>query len=139
MTYSFSIRVGVLFLALLTSVEAQPLRLSAIAYPRVAQLARVQGEMEVVCKAAADGKVTDVQTIVGHPLLARTVVESVRNWRFKPVGRQIEHKLVVKFRLSGNCRGDVCREEFWFEYPDLIEVTGQHPQLNPGPLRIERD
>lgn len=123
----------------LTKTGAQPLRVRAMAYPRLAQLAGIEGDILVVCKVDSNGKVTDVRVRSGHRGLISAVSANVRSWTFKPAAGEREYELLFRFRLRGDCRGDVCLEEFWFQYPDLVEVIGQRPPLNPGRLTIERD
>ena len=53
-------------------------------YPLVARNAKIQGP--VVLRAVIDtkGKVTNLRVLSGHPLLAASAVEAVRQWKYRP-------------------------------------------------------
>jgi TonB family protein len=53
-------------------------------YPELAKRARVQGKVVLMITVNAEGYVTDVQVISGHPLLSETAVAAVRQWRYSP-------------------------------------------------------
>lgn len=123
---------------LLTVASAQPVRIRAMGYPRVAQEARVEGDVLVVCKTDETGRVIDVRGRSGNPVLLQNVISCVRDWAFTPTGRETEYELLFKFRIRGSCAGNRCREDFWFEYPNVAEIVGQAMPLNPGHIIYER-
>src|SRR6476646_283418 len=53
-------------------------------YPPVARNAKIQGP--VVLRAVIDtkGKVTNLRVLSGHPLLAASAVEAVKQWKYRP-------------------------------------------------------
>jgi len=53
-------------------------------YPPAARLAKIQGD--VVLNAIIDktGKVTWLRMLSGHPLLTKSALEAVRQWRYRP-------------------------------------------------------
>jgi periplasmic protein TonB len=81
------------------------LRTAAPVYPPLAIAARVEGRVLVDCVIGADGNVTDVRVVQGHPLLAEAAAEAVRQWRYEPTLLSGEPVAVimtvtVDFRLS---------------------------------------
>ncbi len=86
-------------------IEA-PLKLRHVAplYPEVAKAARVQGVIILECVIAADGRVTDIRVLKGHPLLEGAAVAAVREWLYRPPrlnGRPLAVVMTVRveFRL----------------------------------------
>jgi protein TonB len=63
-----------------------PLRVVYVAprYPALAITARIGATIVLDCTIAADGRVTDVRVIGGHPLFTEAAVEAVRQWRYMP-------------------------------------------------------
>jgi len=53
-------------------------------YPALAKAARTQGTVKLQAIISADGAVRDVRVLAGSPLLARTAVDAVRQWRYQP-------------------------------------------------------
>lgn len=52
-------------------------------YPPTAKQARIQGTVRMEVTIDKDGKVSNVQLIGGHPLLAEAAVEAVRQWEYE--------------------------------------------------------
>jgi periplasmic protein TonB len=76
-------------------------------YPRLAQQARVQGD--VVLKAIIDkqGNVQHLQVLSGHPLLAPAAIAAVQHWHYKPFllnGEpvEVETTITVNFRVQNS-------------------------------------
>ena len=53
-------------------------------YPEVARLARVSGVVRLQGIINAQGRVTDIQVVSGHPLLIDAAVACVEKWRYTP-------------------------------------------------------
>jgi TonB family protein len=71
-------------------------------YPPQAQLARIQATVSIDAAVDADGTVSSVRVISGHPLLARAAYDAVRQWKFDPNPQLPAHVTVrVDFRLAG--------------------------------------
>src|SRR5215469_15946901 len=73
-------------------------------YPPRARMARVDGAVKLRATVGTDGKVRDVRTISGNPLLVEAAVDAVSQWRYKPY--ELNHKpvevqtdVVIIFRL----------------------------------------
>lgn len=53
-------------------------------YPRIAQDARVEGEVILEATIGTDGRVKDVRVLRSKPLLDRAAIDAVMEWRFTP-------------------------------------------------------
>lgn len=68
------------------------------AYPPLARAACVQGRVAVVVTLDQDGKVTNVETLFGHPLLRQLSEAAARLWTFEPVrDGGVQRRQVIKF------------------------------------------
>ncbi len=54
------------------------------AYPPEAKEARITGLVTLAADITQEGKVADVRVLSGHPLLAASAVDAVRQWEFEP-------------------------------------------------------
>lgn len=54
------------------------------AYPVVAKVNYIQGEVRMRIFVSREGRVTKVHIIKGHPFLAVPAMEAVRNWVYRP-------------------------------------------------------
>ena len=76
-------------------------------YPAVARSARVQGTVELEGVVNADGRVSDIRVLSGHPLLVDAAVVCVRKWRYSPAqinGHVVSApiRITVRFHLTFN-------------------------------------
>lgn len=74
-------------------------------YPPIAKQAHVQGAVMLRAVIGKDGKVENVQTESGNPLLASAAVNAVKQWRYKPYVLNgspvdVETTVTVNFRLA---------------------------------------
>ncbi|MGA3203452.1 MAG: energy transducer TonB, partial [Bryobacteraceae bacterium] len=53
-------------------------------YPALAKQARIQGTVRFTALIGADGRITSLQLIEGHPLLVESAQEAVAQWQYKP-------------------------------------------------------
>src|SRR5438477_3079618 len=54
------------------------------AYPPLARQARIQGSVVLQAEISKDGNIQDLRLISGHPMLAPSAIEAVKQWRYKP-------------------------------------------------------
>lgn len=54
------------------------------AYPAVAKVNYIQGEVRMRIFVSREGQVTKVHVIKGHPFLAAPAMEAVQNWAYRP-------------------------------------------------------
>jgi periplasmic protein TonB len=76
-------------------------------YPPLAKQARVQGAVEMRAIISKTGAIENLTVVSGHPMLAASAVEAVRQWRYRPYllnsePIEVETEITVNFVLSGN-------------------------------------
>jgi periplasmic protein TonB len=76
------------------------------AYPPLARQARIQGQVLLQAEISKDGTIQNLRLISGHPMLAPSAIEAVKQWRYKPYylnGEpvEVETQITVIFSLSG--------------------------------------
>lgn len=75
-------------------------------YPPLARQARIQGQVVLQAEISKEGTIINLQLISGHPMLAPSAIEAVKQWRYKPYllnGEPVavDTQVVVNFTLSG--------------------------------------
>jgi protein TonB len=75
-------------------------------YPPLARQARIQGNVVLQAEISKDGTIENLRLISGHPMLAPSAIEAVKQWRYKPYflnGEpvEVETQITVIFSLSG--------------------------------------
>ena len=53
-------------------------------YPPLALAARFQGSVVIECVITAEGSVSELTVLRGHPLLNAAAVAAVSQWRYRP-------------------------------------------------------
>jgi protein TonB len=74
-------------------------------YPPLARAARISGTVRLTAIIATDGSIQRLQVISGHPLLVKSAIDAVQQWRYKPTllnGDAVEviTEIDVNFTLS---------------------------------------
>jgi protein TonB len=74
------------------------------AYPPIALQLRKQGAVELLASVNKDGTITGVKVLSGDSVLAKSAVEAVRQWKYRPYllnGEpvEIETQITINFRL----------------------------------------
>ncbi len=62
-------------------------------YPPLARAAGVDGSVQLQVFVAVDGSVTKVEKVSGHPMLVRSAIDAVSQWKYKPTvinGKAVE-------------------------------------------------
>jgi protein TonB len=77
------------------------------AYPPIARLARVQGTVELRAIVSKAGTIENLIAVSGHPMLVKSAIEAVRQWRYRPYllnnePIELETEITVNFVLSGS-------------------------------------
>ncbi|HXM23805.1 MAG TPA: energy transducer TonB [Terriglobales bacterium] len=75
-------------------------------YPPLARQARVQGIVVLRAMITREGKIENLQVVSGHPLLVKSAMDAVLQWRYRPYylnGEPVEvgTQVTVNFTLSG--------------------------------------
>lgn len=76
-------------------------------YPAQARLLRLEGTVVLAATVAEDGSVRDVKVVEGSPVLARSALDAVKHWRYKPFqldGKPVSNsvRINVDFRLPSS-------------------------------------
>jgi periplasmic protein TonB len=75
-------------------------------YPPLAKMARIQGTVRLEAIIAKDGTIQDLKVLSGHPLLVKSALDAVKQWRYQPTllnGEPVEvvTEIDVNFTLAG--------------------------------------
>ena len=75
------------------------------AYPSIAKIARVQGEVLIRAIISTEGRIEQAQVVNGSPLLAKAALEAIQQWRYRPYllndrPVEVETEITVNFVLS---------------------------------------
>ena len=57
-------------------------------YPKLAQQLHVLGKVKLQVTVSADGAVTGTKVMGGSPVLVKSVVETVKDWKYEPAGKE---------------------------------------------------
>jgi TonB family protein len=66
-------------------------------YPVAAKNVRLAGPVEINVTVSPDGKVTNVKTLSGNPLLAAAAKDALRKWQFAPAPGVSNESVKVDF------------------------------------------
>jgi len=66
-------------------------------YPAVARNLHLSGTVKVEAIVAANGSVKSVEVRGGHPLLAQSAQNAVREWKWAPAPQETREVLDIKF------------------------------------------
>lgn len=74
-------------------------------YPPMARTAHIEGAVVLAALISRDGTIENLHVITGHPLLVRSAVDAVRQWRYRPYilnsePVEVETQITVNFYLS---------------------------------------
>jgi periplasmic protein TonB len=75
------------------------------AYPPIALTAHIQGEVVLQAVIGKDGTIQNLHVISGHPMLIKSAVDAVQQWRYRPYmlnGEpvEVETQVRVNFTIS---------------------------------------
>ncbi len=105
-----------------------PKHIVGLKYPRLAHFARVEGEVSLEARIAADGRVVAVRVLSGNGLLTAAAKLSLEQWRFEPCSRrECSATVIFNFVLDQTalCNIDECPNEITVDLPDKITVRSQ--------------
>ncbi len=78
----------------------RPLSHPTPAYPPLARAAHVAGEVTFEAEVSADGSVSHIKIVSGHPLLQKTVESEVGKWKFPPGDEGRKVQAAIEFKMS---------------------------------------
>jgi protein TonB len=67
-------------------------------YPKIAREAGVQGDVILQAVIGKDGRIENLHAVSGNPLLIKSALDAVQQWRYRPYllnGEPVERRLVV--------------------------------------------
>jgi protein TonB len=75
-------------------------------YPPLARQARIQGTVELRALVSKAGTIENLTVVSGHPMLVKSAMAAVRQWRYRPYllngdPIEVETDVTVNFVLSG--------------------------------------
>jgi protein TonB len=75
-------------------------------YPALARQARIQGVVVLFAMISREGKIENLRVVSGHPLLLKSAIDAVLQWRYRPYYLnnepvEVETQVTVNFTLSG--------------------------------------
>jgi TonB family protein len=116
--------LAVAFFSLATAQEATPQRIAvdktqmagqivkkaAPIYPPLARQAEIQGTVVLRVQISKSGDVENIQLVSGHPMLAPSAIEAVKQWKYRPYlvnGEpvNVETDVTVNFTLADESPG----------------------------------
>jgi protein TonB len=76
-------------------------------YPSIAIASHTQGPVTLRALISKEGNIESLQLVSGHPLLARSALDAVRQWRYRPYilnGEpvEVETQITVNFIFGNN-------------------------------------
>ena len=119
-------RLGCLLLTLCAMAVAQETwsaqHVVSLEYPPLAQQAKIQGSVEVVCSIGPTGEVLDCTGKSGNPMLQSAAIENAKRWRFQHSATPSENGGQIQLRYEFVLQGAPVRRrpkvEFSFDYPN---------------------
>lgn len=98
-------------------------------YPPLARQARIQGQVILKVEITKSGDAENIQLVSGHPMLAPSAIEAVRQWKYRPYllnGEpvNVQTDVTVNFTLADASS------------PDTPSAQGGVPANIPFPQRI---
>jgi|HubBroStandDraft_5_1064220.scaffolds.fasta_scaffold50876_2 TonB family protein len=67
-----------------TQMASQMIKKVSPVYPPLARQARIQGQVVLKVEITKSGDVENIQLVSGHPMLAPSAIEAVKQWKYRP-------------------------------------------------------
>lgn len=117
-------------------------RIVSANYPRLVQLARIQGPVTLLCTISDQGGVLGCKPTSGHPLLHPAALASALKWRFLPpqpaASTPAQSPLLSEFILTEPAVRTHPKVEFSSDFPNHARVTSETPCPDHAPcLAVE--
>jgi TonB family protein len=97
-------------------IQARLVYQVAPVYPPLAKTAHISGTVVLHCIIAADGTVQEIDYVSGPPLLMKSALNAVRQWRYKPTavnGKpvRVDTTVSVVFTLGGSPPSETSQQD----------------------------
>lgn len=109
-----------------------------MAYPSLARMGRVEGDVVVRVKLDESGKVVSADAVSGYELLIKDAIINARKWRFRPNGRKTT-VIVYEFRFAEGTCGASRSQLFGFRQPNIASIIACTPQMMQNSTKQEHD
>lgn len=80
--------------------DRKAVRVKPPRYPRLAARMGVAGTVKLNATVESDGKVSDVEVMSGHPLLAGAASQAIEDWKYEPSNEKSTQSITVDFALA---------------------------------------
>jgi len=103
-------------------------RIVGLHYPRLANLAGVQGSVVLIADIAVSGGVQSIRVVSGHQLLVETAKQSLQKWKFHCLDtpNACQARVTFTFRLSDEiCDQPMCPSELEIDLPNIVTVEAK--------------
>ena len=93
-------------------------------YPQAARTARIMGKTRTGITVNREGAVTEVKTIVAHPVFREQVLAALKQWRFGPSDQDHALEITCLFELveDEKCDGRQWETYVSAELPTVVHV-----------------
>jgi protein TonB len=74
-------------------------------YPAIAKTARIQGTVVIQATISKNGTIENAHVVSGHPMLAQSALNAVREWRYRPYmlsGEPVEVETTINVNFTLN-------------------------------------
>ena len=109
-----------------TTVTAR--RVIGLTYPRLANLAGIQGNVELVARVSSAGRVEGVRVLVGQDLLVDSAKRALLGWQFScpDSSKPCEVEVSFDFQLLDDvCDKSSCPSELQIDLPNKVRVQAK--------------
>lgn len=110
--------------------KATIVRLVGLNYPRLAHLADVEGQVQLIGTISTNGTLSNMRVTVGHDLLLTPVKDAVSKWVFAcPTASLTQCEVMITFIFElekGTCEISSCLTTFEVDLPDTVHVRSKH-------------
>ncbi len=117
------------------STKLEPIKIVKAAYPLEAQEKQLQGQVWVKIQVSETGDVESAELISGDPVLAKSAIDAVKKWKFKPFIKNgkpisVSSKLPFNFAFSENVHQEEVRPD------DADAAPGSPPVSREAAKRV---
>jgi hypothetical protein len=109
--------------------EPTAVHIVGLDYPRLAHMAGVQGDVELVLTTGRDGAVRAVTRKSGNGLLVGPTADTLKKWTFSPcndTSGECQYSMSIHFVLRGGPLDiSQCHTTFQFDSPGIVLVESQ--------------
>jgi TonB family protein len=66
-------------------------------YPNIARAMSIRGSVKIAVVVAPGGSVKSMEILGGHPILAQSAQNAVREWKWEPAARETTESVEIRF------------------------------------------